>query len=100
MRPLDWETHAKVTDAISRAGKNDRDVAEYLHSYGLLATPQWRARIEGDAIAKAAAFLEALPVPVLLGHKWATGHYTASDVAAGLLEVLRELEKVARSGDL
>lgn len=51
MLPLDIATRMKVTDALTRARMTDRDVAEYLHSYGLLASDEWRRKVQAEAIA-------------------------------------------------
>lgn len=51
MLPLDIATRMKVTDALTRAAMTGRDVAEYLHSYGLLASDEWCRKVQAEAIA-------------------------------------------------
>lgn len=96
MRPLDPDTHAKVTEAISRAKKADRDIAEYLHSYGLLVTPEWTRRVRGEAIAMVAQRVEELPLSLLLGGKYLLGGHTTQDVIASVVTYIRQIEDMAR----
>lgn len=98
MRPLDPETRSKVNDAIIRAKKADRDIAEYLHAYGLLVTPQWTRRVRGEAIAKVAQLVEEMPLSALLGGKYLSGSYTTQDVIASVVTFIRQIEDTVRKG--
>lgn len=98
MRPLDPETRSKVTGAIGRAKKADRDTVEYLHAYGLLVTPEWTRRIQGEAIAKVAQRVEEMPLSALLGGKYLSGSYTTQDVIASVVTFIRQIEDSVRKG--
>lgn len=55
---MDEGFRVAVGSAIARANDTGQDVAEYLHRYGLLATPQWKARVEAKTILKIAQAIE------------------------------------------
>lgn len=61
MLPLDVRTRMKVTDALTRANMTGRDLAEYLHTYGLLASEEWFRTVQADAIATLAKRMSAHP---------------------------------------
>lgn len=61
MPPLDAVTRKRVTLAVARAIANGRDIAEYLNSYGLLASSWWKRQVQADAIATLAERMSAHP---------------------------------------
>lgn len=76
MRALDIATRMKVTDALTRASMTGRDAAEYLHSYGLLASDEWRRKVQAEAIASLAERWMAMPNKTWQSEqvaKWLTG---------------------------
>lgn len=96
MQPLSWEQRIKVTDAASRARNTGRDLAEYLNEYGLLATPQWAARVRADTIKDVIAELENASPIELTGGRYHTGSWTAADLIAGIIDRLKLIEAAAR----
>ena len=51
-QPLGARTRDRVNSAIGRAAIIGQDAAEYLHRYGLVASPQWRNRVEALLLAE------------------------------------------------
>lgn len=62
---LDEATRQSVTNALLRASLNGQDPAEYLHRYGLLATPAMKRKIRADTVDAAADGMEKAAIESL-----------------------------------
>lgn len=99
MQPLDPEFRLTVEAAIKRARDTGRDLPEYLHTYGLLASPQWRQRVEALLIATVADEVRSLRLADLLGG-YGAGHATAQDVLFAVSNRLADAARKVARGEL
>jgi hypothetical protein len=99
VKVLSYSQRMKITDSITRANNTGQDVAEYLHRYGLIATPQWAARIKAEAIGEFISYLEGASLADVIGDKYRAGSWTADDVLRGVITKLRNLEQRTREGE-
>lgn len=97
MEALDPDTHASFTRAINRARREDRDVAEYLHSYGLIATPQWRDQIRANTARDIADHISRLSLSEITD-TYLAGAWTADSIIRGIIRRLADVEAEARKG--
>lgn len=98
MKPLDEATRTKVTAALLRARGQGRDEAEYLNQYGLLASRDRQSLAHAEAVAEVIEVFERLSLVELIGNKYTSGSWTASDVVTGILDRLYRLREEARQG--
>ena len=96
MKPLDWETRQKAQSVLWRAEKQGRDAAEYLDAHGLLATKEWKSRVQAEFAQELADELRRRSVPGVVGAKYAAGTWTPQDLLEGVIAFVDRAGRAAR----
>lgn len=85
-----------VTQAATRAQNQGRDLAEYLHAHGLLATPSWTARVQAEAAQEIASAVAGASLGRILGSKYISGSWSPEDIRQGIVALITEYELTHR----